>query len=86
MTISPFDARLQVCDQLIARILVRDFNHQLEKVVSCKVLQFIHDEDQEDAWSQNPTVHKHNNFLPTYSTLYQPTVEPLSEYLIRLVL
>ena len=21
------------------------------------------DEDQEDAWSQNPTVHKHNNFF-----------------------
>ena len=31
VTISPFDARL----------LVRDFNHQLEKVVGCKVLQFI---------------------------------------------
>ena len=24
------------------------------------------DEDQEDAWSQNPTVHKHNNFFTTY--------------------
>ena len=22
-----------------------------------------HDEDQENAWSQNPTVHKHNNFF-----------------------
>ena len=22
-----------------------------------------HDEDQEDAWSQNPTVYKHNNFF-----------------------
>ena len=22
-----------------------------------------YDEDQEDAWSQNPTVHKHNNFF-----------------------
>ena len=22
-----------------------------------------HDEDQEDAWSQNPTVHKHSNFF-----------------------
>ena len=23
----------------------------------------LHDEDQEDAWSQNPTVYKHNNFF-----------------------
>ena len=53
VTISPFDAWLPV----------RNFNHQLEKVVGYKVLQFIHDENQEDAWSQNPTVHKHNNFF-----------------------
>ena len=53
VTISPFDACLPV----------RNFNHQLEKVVGYKVLQFIHDENQEDAWSQNPTVHKHNNFF-----------------------
>ena len=32
-------------------IPVRDFNHQLENVVGYKVLQFIHDENQEDAWS-----------------------------------
>ena len=53
VTISPFDAWLPV----------RNFNHQLEKVVGYKVLQFIHDENQEDAWLQNPTVHKHNNFF-----------------------
>ena len=53
VTISPFDAWLPV----------RNFNHQLEKVVGYKVLQFIHDENQEDAWSQNPTVHKHSNFF-----------------------
>ena len=45
-------------------IPVRDFNHQLEKVVGYKVLQFIpHDEDQEDAWLQNSMVHIHNNFF-----------------------
>ena len=33
------------------------------EVVGYKVLQFIHDEDQEDAWSQNPTVYKHSNFF-----------------------
>ena len=59
MTISSFDARLSIPDYPIAQIPVRDFNHQLEKVVCYKVLQFIHDEDQEDAWSQKPTVHKH---------------------------
>ena len=44
VTISPFDAWLPV----------RNFNLQLKKVVGYKVLQFIHDENQEDAWSQNP--------------------------------
>ena len=53
VTNSPFDARL----------LARYFNHILEKVVGCKVLQFIHNEDQEDAWSQNPTMHKYSNFF-----------------------
>ena len=28
-------------DQQIARISVRDFNHQLEKIIGCKILQFI---------------------------------------------
>ena len=32
----------EVHDLPIARIPVRDFNHQLEKVVGCKVLQFIY--------------------------------------------
>ena len=32
----------QVCDSLIARIPIHDFNYQLEKVVSYKVFQFIH--------------------------------------------
>ena len=44
-------------------IPIRDFNHQLEKIVGCKILQFINDEDQEDVWSQNPTVHKRSNFF-----------------------
>ena len=47
----------------MTQIPVRDFNHQLEKIVGGKVLQFIHDEDQENAWSQYPTVYKHSNFF-----------------------
>ena len=38
-------------------------DHQIEKDVGCKVLQFIHDEDPEDAWSQNPTMYKYSNFF-----------------------
>ena len=41
VTISLCNARLLIRDQPIARIPVRDFNHQLEKVVGYKVLQFI---------------------------------------------
>ena len=36
-------------------------NHQLENIIGCKV--HPNDEDPEDAWSQNPMVHKHNNFF-----------------------
>ena len=39
--ISPFDTRLLSTWLTNLWILVRDFNHQLEKVVDCKVLLFI---------------------------------------------
>ena len=38
---APFDARLPSTWLTNARIPVRDFNHQLKKVVGCKVLKFI---------------------------------------------
>ena len=39
-------------------------NTNLEGEVGCKVLQFIiRDEDQEDAWSQNPLVQIHSNLF-----------------------
>ena len=41
VTIFPFDAQLPSTWLTNAWIPVRDFNHQLEKVVGCKVLQFI---------------------------------------------
>ena len=41
VTIYHFDARLPNRDYPIVQIPIRDFNHQLEKVVGCKVLQFI---------------------------------------------
>ena len=41
VTISLFDARLPSMWLTNARILVHDFNHQLKKIVGCKVFQFI---------------------------------------------
>ena len=41
VTISPFDARLPSTWLSNCVDPVRDFNHQLEKVVGCKILQFI---------------------------------------------
>ena len=41
VTISPFDARLPSTWLTNARIPVRNFNHQLEKIVGYKFLQFI---------------------------------------------
>ena len=39
---------------------------QSPTIVGCWLQIFLvypHDEDQEDAWSQNPMVHKYNNFF-----------------------
>ena len=42
MTVPLYDARLPSTWLTIARILVRDFKTPTEKIVGCKVLQFIH--------------------------------------------
>ena len=57
------DARLPSTWLTIVRILVRDFKTPIWKdfwLQSSSV--HPHDEDQEDAWSQNPMVQIHNNF------------------------
>ena len=41
VTISPFNARLPIRDKPIAWIPIRNFNHQLEKVIGYNILQFI---------------------------------------------
>ena len=59
MTISPFDARLTNCADPITRL-------QSPTREGCWLQSFSvhpHNEDQEDAWSQNPTVHIHSNFF-----------------------
>ena len=58
------DARLPSTWLTIARILVRDFNNtNWEDCWLQSSSVHPHDEDHEDAWSQNPTVQIHNNFF-----------------------
>ena len=64
VTISLSDARLSSTWLTVARIPVRDFNNtnwEDRQLQSSSV--YPHDEDQEDAWSQNLTVQIHNNFF-----------------------
>ena len=64
VTVPLFDARLSSTWLTVARILVRDFNNTNWE--DCRLQSFSvhpHDEDQEDAWSQNPTVQIHSNFF-----------------------
>ena len=61
----PFsDTRLPSTRLTVARIPVRNFKTPIWKdcwLQSSSV--HLHDEDQEDAWSQNPTVQIHSNFF-----------------------
>ena len=65
VVIVPFsDARLPSTCLTIARIPVRDFNNtNWEECRLQSSLVHPHDEDQEDAGSQNPTVQIHSNFF-----------------------
>ena len=59
VTTSPFDARLTNCADPSTRL-------QSPIREGCWLQSFSvhpHDEDQEVAWSQNPTVHIHSNFF-----------------------
>ena len=64
VTISPFDAQLPStwltnCADLSTRL-------QSPTREGCWLQSssiHLHDEDQEDAWSQNPMMHKHSNFF-----------------------
>ena len=64
VTVPLSNARLPNTWLTVTRILVRDFKTPTEKI--CWLQSFSihpHDEDQEDAWSQNPTVQIHSNFF-----------------------
>ena len=64
VTIPLSDARLPSTWLTVMRILVRDFNNTNWE--ECRLQSSSvhpHDEDQEDAWSQNPIVQIHSNFF-----------------------
>ena len=64
VTILLSDARLPSTWLTVARIPVCDFKTPIWK--GCWLQSYSvhpHDEDQEDAWSQNPTVQIHSNFF-----------------------
>ena len=64
VTVPRYDARLPSTWLTVARIPVRDFKTPIWKdcwLQSSSV--HPHDKDQEDAWSQNPTVQVHSNFF-----------------------
>ena len=62
VTVPLSDARLPSMWLTVARIPIRDFNNANWE--DCQLKSSIvhpHNEDQEDAWSQNPTVQIHSN-------------------------
>ena len=64
MTVPLSDAQLPSMWLTVAWIPVRDFKTPTEKICWLQSSSVHpHDEDQEDAWSQNPTVQIHNNFF-----------------------
>ena len=84
MTIPLSDARLPSTWQTVARILVCDFNNTIWK--DCQLQSSLvhpHDEDQEDAWSQNPTVQIYNNFFKRKRWTRSRTLSPVTICLNR---
>ena len=64
VTVSLFDARLPNTWLTVAWIPVRDFKTPIWKYCWLQSSSVHpHDEDQEDAWLQNPTVQIHSNFF-----------------------
>ena len=64
VTVPLSNARLPSTWLTVVRIPVRDFNNTNWE--DCRLQSFSvhpHDEDQEDAWLQNPTVQIHSNFF-----------------------
>ena len=79
VTVSLSDARLPSTWLTVARILVRDFKTPIWKVCWLQSsLIHPHDEDQEDTWSQNPTVQIHSNFFKRKRWTRSRTLSPVT--------
>ena len=84
VTIPLSDARLPSTWLTVARILVRDFNNtNWEDCWLQSSSVHPHDEDQEDAWSQNPTVQIHSNFSKRKRWTTSKTLSPVTICLNR---
>ena len=68
----------------VTQIPVRDFNNTNWE--DCRLQSSLvhpHDEDQEDAWSQNPTVQIHNKFFKRKRWTRSRTLSPVTIFLNR---
>ena len=84
MTVSLSDAWLPSTWLTVARIPVRNFKTPIWKdcwLQSSSV--HPHDEDQEDAWSQNPTVKIHSNFSKRKRWTRSRILSSVTNYLNR---
>ena len=84
VTVSLSNARLPNTWLTVARIPVRNFKTPIWK--DCWLQKFSvhsHDEDQEDAWSQNPIVQIHSNFSQRKGWTRSRTLSPVTICLNR---
>ena len=84
VTVPLFDAWLTSTWLTVSRIPVRDFNNtnwEDFRLQSSSV--HPHDEDQEDAWSQNPVVQIHSNFFKRKRWTRSRTLSPVTICLNR---
>ena len=84
VTVPLSDAWLPSTWLTVTQIPVRDFNNTNWE--DCRLQSSLvhpHDEDQEDAWSQNPTVQIHNNFFKRKRWTRSRTLSPVTIFLNR---
>ena len=82
VTVPLSDARLPSTWLTVARIPVRNFNNTNWE--DCRLQNSLvhpHDENQEDVWSQNPTVQIHINFFKRKRWTRARTSSPVTIYL-----
>ena len=81
------NARLPSMWLTVTRIPIRDFNNtNWEDYWLQSSSVYPHDEDQEDAWSQNPTVQIHSNFFKRKRWTRSKTLSPVTICLNRVYL